>query len=93
MSLTRLDVLKLFLDILFIETEVQQLFNSQGVNSVRKLLNNKYGTYQYLVDKKLSKLPPKGVYQITIFWNWHKIFSSKNSICKEAQTINNITET
>ena len=69
--------------ILDIKTEVHQLFTAKGISSVRKLLNNKYGIYQYLVDKKLSKLLPISTEHINIFWNWHQIFSRKDSNCKE----------
>ena len=69
--------------ILDIKTEVHQIFTSQGIISLRKLLNNKYGTYQYLMEKKLSKLLTTYMEQITIFWNWHQIFPRNNSTFKE----------
>ena len=69
--------------ILDIKTEVHHIFNAWGISSVRKLLNNKYGTYQYLMENKLSKLLPTYMEQITIFWNWHQIFPRNNSTFKE----------
>ena len=61
MSLTRLKIIQLVLTILYIKTEVHKIFTDQGISSVRKLLNNKYETYQYLMYKKLSKLLPTDI--------------------------------
>ena len=69
MSVTRLEIIQLVLNILYIKTEVHQIFTAQGISSVRKLLNNKYGNYNYLIYKKLSRLLPIDMEQITIFWN------------------------
>ena len=83
MSVTRLDIIQIVLNILYIKTEVLKIFTDQDISSVRKLLNNKYETYQYLMYKKLSKLLPTDMEKITIFCNWHQIFSRNNSILKE----------
>ena len=69
MSLTRLKIIQLVLTILYIKTEVHKIFTDQGISSIRKLLNNKYETYQYLMYKKLSKLLPTDMEKITIFCN------------------------
>ena len=39
------------LKILYIETEGEKLFIDKISSSVRELVNTKYGTYQYMLDK------------------------------------------
>ena len=75
MSVTRLEIIQPVLTILDIKIEGRQIFTYQGIISLRKLLNNNDGTYQYMLYKKLSKLFQTDMEQITILWNWHQIFS------------------
>ena len=39
-----------------IETEGQHILIDQGISFVRKIINSKDGTYQYMVVNKISKL-------------------------------------
>ena len=84
MSVARLEFLQLVQNILDIEKEAQNIFTDQGISYIRKLLNKKYGKYQFMADRKLSKLLPICMDQINIFCNWHQLFSSKNSIYKDS---------
>ena len=69
MSVTRLEIIQPVLTILDIKIEGRQIFTYQGIISLRKLLNNNDGTYQYMLYKKLSKLFQTDMEQITILWN------------------------
>ena len=51
MSSYQTNIFKHVLTILEVDKEVQHILISKGLGSVRKVIHNKYETYQSLVDK------------------------------------------
>ena len=56
MVVHRLDILQRVITIVDIDQEVQKILIDNGISSAGNLLNATYKAYQYLVDKKNSKL-------------------------------------
>ena len=56
MVVTRLEILQNVLITLEIGKKGQKILIDHGINSVRNLLNDKYDTYQYILEKEYSKL-------------------------------------
>ena len=52
----RLKIIQNIMKIVDIETEGQHILIDQGISFVRKIINSKDGTYQYMVVNKISKL-------------------------------------
>ena len=91
MSSYQTNIFKHVLTILEVDKEVQHILISKGLGSVRKVIHNKYETYQSLVDKVWSKISVTYMDQSVPFWKNYQSICNKSFNFNETDIIDNST--
>ena len=89
---TKLKIINHVLTILDIKTKLQQIFISQVIGYIGKLINTKNDNWQYIVNKTHSKLFLVDIDQIFIFQKFHYNNFTKIPTNTEANILYNLTK-